>query len=211
MKKIDFIIAIAGGLAVAWVVGDFLKGFSISGFYTLIFFIILPIFSIFCLWLAYLIGKKLLFVLQIAKFVLSGALADVVDIKTFQFIFFLFPNSIIIKTVSFLVATFAKYWLNKYWAFGSAVNGGVLGSLGGLQEDFKGSIKKETLIEVAQFFFITLAALLVNVASFFYFTKILGPQFQIPEKIWTELSIILSALVAASINFLGYKFLVFKK
>jgi hypothetical protein len=39
----------------------------------------------------------------------------------------------------------------------------------------------------------------------------MGPQFSIQTKIWEELSIILAALVAAIWNFLGYKFIVFKK
>jgi putative flippase GtrA len=212
MKKIDFFVAIICGLAVAWIADDFLREFAVENFYKWIFFIILPLLSVFCLQIAYLIGKKWLVILQIAKFILSGAFADVVDIKAFQFLFlFVLPNSIAIKIISFLIATCAKYWLNKYWAFSPAANDCVIGSLGGLQDDLKESIKKENIKEVAQFFIITLGALLVNVAAFYYFTKILGPQFQVPNKIWTEFSIILSALVAASINFLGYKFLVFKK
>ena len=101
-------------------------------------------------------------------------------------------SPLIPKAISFLVATFVKYWGNKRWAF---------------EKYGEGSIKKE----VFQFFIVTLVGLAIDIASFYYFTKILGPQFQTPAKVWTELSIILAALAAASWNFLGYKFVVFKK
>ncbi len=199
MKVIDIIFALVCGRVVAWIAADFLKGYGIeiTSLYKLLLYYVLPLVSLICLWLAYLIGKKLLFVYQAAKFLLIGAFAAVVDIKIFQLSTWLFSLSIIVsplipKAISFLIATFAKYWGNKHWAF---------------EKHGKESIKKE----VIQFFTITFVGLALDVASFYYFTKVLGPQFQAPVKVWTELSIILAALSAALWNFLGYKFIVFKK
>jgi hypothetical protein len=50
--------------------------------------------------------------------------------------------------------------------------------------------------------------LAIDVVSFYYFSKI---KTGISLKLWVELSIIFAALIAAVWNFLGYKFLVFKK
>ncbi len=186
MKKNDIIFAIVCGLAVAWIALDFF------GKYGWIFFFVLPIFSVIGLCLVELIGKKILFVRQAGKFILAGSLADVIDIKVFQFLFWLAPFSLIFKAISFLVATFVKYWWNKYWAF---------------EKMEKEDINKEAI----QFFAVTLAGLILNVGAFYYFTKILGPQFSMPIKTWTELSVIFAALVSAAWNFLGYKFIVFKK
>lgn len=198
MKIVDIIFALICGRVVAWIAVDFLKGYEVDiGIWRWFLLWVLPIISLFCLWLACLIGKKLLFVFQAAKFFLTGAFATVVDIKIFQFVAWLLSlaitaNPLIPKAISFLAATFAKYWGNKYWAF---------------EKNEKEGLNKE----IAQFFIVTLAGLALDLGSFYYLINIMGPQFGMPFKVWQELSIILAALVAALWNFLGYKFIVFKK
>ncbi len=186
MKRNDIIFAIICGLSVAWIAIDFF------GKYGFIFLIILPILSIIGLWLADLIGKKYLFVHQAGKFVLVGSFADVIDIKVFQFLIIFAPFSLTIKAISFFVATLIKYWTNKHWAF---------------EKPEKDGIKKE----IVQFFGVALVGLALNVCSFYCAIEIIGSQFGISVNIWTELSIIFAALVAAVWNFCGYKFIVFKK
>jgi putative flippase GtrA len=121
--------------------------------------------------------------------VLSGAFADVIDIKVFQFLFLFAPFSLLFKGISFLVATAIKYLTNKHWSF---------------QKHDKDGISRE----VVWFFLVTLVGLALDVYSFKYFDMI---RTVIPANLWQELSIIFAALVAAVWNFLGYKFLVFKK
>ncbi len=198
MKIIDVIFALICGRVVAWIAADFLKGYGIeiTGFYSFLLYYIFPLFSLLCLWLAFLIGKKFLFVYQAAKHLLIGALAAVVDIKIFQLSAWLFSLVIIIsplvsKTISFLIATLVKFWGNKHWAFEKH--------------------EKEGIKEMAQFFIVTLVGLGLDLIAFYYFVKIMGPQFQMPVDVWTELSIIMAAAAAFLWNFLGYKFIVFKK
>lgn len=198
MKVIDVIFALICGRVVAWVASDFLKGYGIeiSGLYSFLLYYILPLFSLLCLWLAFLIGKKFLFVYQAAKHLLIGALAAVVDIKIFQLSAWIFSllaiaSPMLFKTISFLIATLVKFWGNKHWAFEKH--------------------EKESIKEMAQFFIVTLVGLGLDLAAFYYFVKIIGPQFQMPANVWTELSIILAAIAAFLWNFLGYKFIVFKK
>lgn len=186
MNKNDLIFAIICGLAVSWIAVDFF------GIYGLIFVILFPILSAIGLWLTDLMGRKIFFVKQAGRFFLVGAFADVIDIKVFQFLFWLAPFSILFKAVSFLVATFIKYWWNKYWAFSAE----------------GGHEKENTYKEAAQFFLVTMVGLGINVVSFYFFDKI---EVGLPSNIWTELSIIFSALIAAIWNFLAYKFFVFKK
>ena len=126
-----------------------------------------------------------------------GAVATVFDLKIFEFLFFIFSisipfASIFAKSLSFIISTFLKYWGNKYWAF---------------QKHEKEDMHKEIL----QFFFITFIGLIIDVLSFYYFSKIFNSQIAIPEAIWLKFSVIFAALVAALWNFLGYKFFVFKK
>ncbi len=187
MNKNDIIFAIICGLAVSWIAVDFFGKFG------WIFIIVFPILSVIGLWLADLIGKKFLFVHQAGKFVLAGAFADVIDIKVFQFLFWFFPFSLLLKAISFLVATLIKYWTNKYWSFNAPAELNQ-------QKSFWDK-------QMVYFFVVTAVGLALNVVSFYYFGKI---QTGLPDKAWTELCIIFAALVAAIWNFLGYKFLVFK-
>ncbi|MDP2741225.1 MAG: GtrA family protein [bacterium] len=208
MKIIDILFALICGRVMAWLAYDFLKGYGLDvGFWKWFLAILLPIISLICLWLAHLIGKKIPFVFQVAKFVLVGALATVVDLELFQFSIWVFSlatlttavpvlssTSVLItsKVASFLLATGAKYWGNKYWAF---------------EKSDKENWKKE----LVKFFAVTVVGLIADVLFFFYFSKILGPQFGTPPEVWLKLSVILAAIAAASWNFFGYKFIVFKK
>jgi putative flippase GtrA len=183
MNKKDIIFAAICGASVSWIALDLL------GAYGWIFFIIFPVLSIMGLWLAELIGKKFLFVHQAGKFGLAGAFADVVDIKVFQLLFFFAPFPLLVKAVSFFAGTVVKYWSDKYWTF----------------EKYE---KENMHIEALKFFIVAIVGSLINVASFYFFSKI---ETGLPVKMWTELSIILAALVTAIWNFCGYKFFVFKK
>jgi putative flippase GtrA len=199
IKVIDIIFALICGRVLAFVANDFLKEYGMdAGIYRWTFIILLPLLSLFGLWVAFLIGKKLLFVFQGAKHILIGIFATVADLKFFEFLSFIFSlmfltvNPNISKGVSFLVATSIKYWGNKYWAF---------------EKPEKDGIKKE----VAQFLVITAVGLVIDVGSFYYFNKVMGPQFGMSFAFWQKVSVILAAIVSAVWNFLGYKFIVFKK
>ncbi len=208
MKVIDIIFALICGRVMAWLAYDFFKDYGIDiGFWRWLMPILLPIISLICLWLAYFIGKKMPFVFQLAKFVLVGALATVLDLEFFEFSVWLFSlmsltavpvlllstNVLIIsKIVSFLLATSAKYWGNKYWAF-------------------ENISKENKSKEIAKFFIVTIVGLAADIVFFLYFSKILGPRFGTPQGAWIKLSVIMAAICSAVWNFSGYKFIVFKK
>jgi len=183
MRKIDVIFAIICGLAVAWIASDFFNK------YKWLFLFVLPILSIIGLWLTDLIGKKMLFARQAGKFVLAGAFADAIDIKVFQFLFLFIQFSILLKAISFVIATFVKYYSDKHWTF----------------EKHENDHAKR---EMAYFFLVATVGMAINVVSFYFFGKI---RTGLADKIWTEMCIILAALVTATWNFCGYKFIVFKK
>ncbi len=192
MKVVDILFALICGRIVAQIAHDFLIGYGIEiGYYKWILYFTLPIISLVCLWLAYLIGKKLLFVFQAAKYILIGVFVTIVDLKLFELLIWII-NPIASKVISFLISTFIKYWGNKHWTF---------------EKPGKDVIWQE----IFQFIIVSVVGLGLDIGSFYYFTKIMGPQFGTPESLWIKLSVIFAALVAATWNFIGYKFLVFKK
>ena len=199
MKVIDVIFALICGRIVAQIASDFLQGYGIQiGYYKWFLYFALPILSLFFLWLSYLVGKKLLFVFQAAKYFLVGVFVTIIDLKLFEFLVWIFSLSftaaspIVSKGISFSISVFIKYWGNKHWTF---------------EKPEKDGIRRE----IFQFIMVTIIGIVIDVGAFFYFIKITGPQLGTPEDVWIKLSVILAALVAAIWNFVGYKFLVFKK
>ncbi len=132
------------------------------------------------------------------KFLLVGAFATLADLVFFQlFVWIIIPNLLIAKSISFLISVAIKYGGNKYWTF---------------QIYDKERLHKE----IPQFLFITLVALAIDLATFYYLSadkqvQQIVMQFGIPSHLWTQMSVIIAALSSALISFLGYKFLVFKK
>jgi putative flippase GtrA len=183
MTKKDIIFSVVCGLSVSWIAIDFL------GIWGLIFVVAFPIMSIIGLWIFEKISKKYPFFLQLGKFGLAGAFADVADIKIFQLFFLFLPFSMTCKAISFFAATIIKYFSDKYWAF----------------EKYE---KHDMHKEMAKFFMVAIVGSVINVASFFVFSKI---ETGLNPYIWQEVCIILAALVTAIWNFSGYKFIVFKK
>ncbi len=198
MKKIDIVLAIVTGEVAAWFFYGILKTLKIDfGFLVWILFILFPLLSLFCLWLSFLIGRKFLFVFQMAKFVLVGVLATIVDLGTFNGLILVsgiaagFYASVF-KGITFIAATSSKYFLDKFWAF---------------EKMEKTGMGKE----FSHFFIVTLIGFVVNVGLFSFINNNIGPQFGIEVKVWANLAAILSGIITAGWNFFGYKFFVFKK
>ncbi len=204
MKKSDIILAILAGLGTAWIFYGMIQeiediyvfGMDIKAL-SLFLYLILPIGAIFALWISNLIGKKFLFVPQAAKFLLIGILATLIDIEIFKGLELVsgLDTSVTraaFKGVSFVGATFAKYWGNKFLAF-----------------EKKGTEKAGK--ELIQFYIVTLISLGMNVAVFSFLVNILGAQFGIPLSTWKTLCVILSGFIIFAWNFLACKFIVFKE
>jgi putative flippase GtrA len=203
MKKADIILALISGEGVAWIAYSLLKGAEVESIlgiaissllWTL--FIIFPILSLFGLWIGYLIGKKYLFVFQVAKFLLIGVLAVLVDLGVLNVLMSLFGIAagwgfVLFKAVSFIVATFSKFWGNKFWAFERAET-------------------KKMGRELLQFYVVTLVGMAVNVGVASFVVNSVGPQFGLNLQVWANIGAIVAAVAGAAWNFLGYKFVVFK-
>ena len=203
MKKIDAIIAAAvGEITAIYFVNLFSeKGFveklGAAGEFLWILMIIFPILSAFCLWIASLIGKKFVSVYQLAKFLLVGVMATIFDLGTLSFFISITQISYgiafdIFKGTSFIIATVLKYIPDKFWAF---------------KKRETANVKKE----FSQFFIVTIVGFVINVSIAHLIVNQIGPQFGFPEKLWANFGGIGATIVTFAWNFIGYKFIVFKK
>jgi putative flippase GtrA len=84
-----------------------------------------------------------------------------------------------------------SYIWNKYWTFESKV--------------------KATVKELSQFIFISFFGMLINVAIAASLVNIVGPVGGLTAKRWASIGALTATATSLIWNFIGYKFLVFKK
>lgn len=197
MKKIDIILALITGEITAWFFYILLKDVIKISNLGLILAISFPILTVICLWVSWLLGKRFLWIFQLAKYLLIGVLATITDLAVLNLLMLVSGVATgilfsIFKGVSFVVATTAKYFGDKFWAF---------------EKMEKAGMKKE----FSQFFVVTLIGLGLNVGAASLVVNVIGPQFGMSEKMWANVGGIAAAFAVTAWNFVGYKFIVFKK
>lgn len=200
MKKIDIIFALLIGEVLAWFFYGILENLELEieiKFLKWLLVLLMPILSLMGLWICYLIGKRFLFVFQLGKFLLMGALATIIDIGILNVLmnFFKITAGIfysLFVSISFVIATTIKYFGDKFWAFQK------------METEKMGR-------EFTQFFIITLISGVIHVAIASFIVNVIGPQFGISSLIWANIGKIGGIIGAFIWNFLGYKFIVFKK
>jgi putative flippase GtrA len=198
MKKIDLILSIITAEGVAglfiWLIRNSPLNLPFLNWFLLILF---PILAVFGIWIAEIIGRKFLFIYQLAKFVLVGAFFAVFDLIILNSLmaYFGITKEEILKysifvIISFIVVTTFKYFANKYWAF---------------EKMEKERMEKE----FGTFFLVTAISgiIQVSVASLFFKFLILA----VSPLLAGNIGKILGIVVASIWNFICYKFLVFKK
>ena len=200
MKKLDvFLSLITGegvGLLFVWLLKNS-PNINLPFLYWLLP-LVFPLFVLFGVWIAYLIGKKYLFVYQLAKFLLIGACFAIFDLIILNFLLDYFGISkeeklkySVFVTISFVVATIVKYIADKYWAF-------------------EQKEKKELGKEFGKFFIITLISGGIQVGTAFLIFSAIAPLLA-SSIVAGNIGKIGGIVVASAWNFLGYKFIVFRK
>lgn len=198
MKKIDIILALISGLGLGFLFPWLLKGFGIDiRALNWLLPLLFPILAVISIWLCYLIGKKHLFVFQLGKFLLIGIFFALIDLGVLDILIKIFGitagtgYSIFVAT-SFVIVTSVKYVGDKYWAFEKTEKEGMGGEFG-------------------KFFIITLISGGIQTLIASLMVNTLGPQFGASSLIWANVGKIAGITVASAWNFIGYKFIVFKK
>jgi len=134
---------------------------------------------------------------QIFRFFVVGVINTGIDFLILNIEMFLTkitsgPGMIVQNAISFGLATINSYYLNKYWTF-----------------DYKD--KKKEGVKFAQFLIVSLIGISINTAIVYLFTTLVSPMFGMGNQLWANIGKILATGISLVWNFLGYKFIVFKK
>ncbi len=140
---------------------------------------------------------------QFIRFGLIGGMNTLIDLGVLNTLMFAsgLKTGIyytIFKTISFTFAATSSYFFNKYWAF-------------------KDKDKKEEAKKFSQFFLISIIGAIINVGTATlvvrYLKPALGGTLIIPlsDQLWGNVGALCGTAIGLIWNFIGYKFIVFKK
>jgi len=214
----DLIVSLVVGEIAAWLLFVLTKGILPPATYQKYLSIIklLPIiFPIICavaLYVAFLIGKKIAIIYQIAKFILIGGLNTLVDWGILALLIFIFRSSFgvlsgdtwltvfsltiafysLYKAISFVLAATNSYIWNKFWTF---------------KRESTEKVGKEFL----QFLLVTLIGFLINVVIASGIFKMISPLGGLNADQWAIGAAVVATAVSMIWNFIGYKFIVFEQ
>jgi len=218
MKKVDIIVSLIIGAISALIAMFVLSSADWSqlpliGKYPYLVFIVFPIGAVGMIFVANVLAAKITVLLQIAKCFLVGVLNTFIDLGAlgaFMWIIFaeqfsrtremivLFgsieidPLYAAFKAFSVSIAAVNSYFWNKYWTF-----------------DKRGT--KPEGKEFIKLYIVTGAGFFLNIGISTFIFKNVDPLFGLELGAWGIFAAGMAAFVSFVWNFVGYKFLVFKK
>ena len=200
MKKRDVISAFIIGEISALIFLLILRFLEVSPLiinFANFFPIILPVLSITGVYIISLFEKRWPALFQAGKSFLVGILNTFIDLGILNLLMWvsgIASGSLYstFKGLSFACATVNSYFWNKFWVFE------------------KREMEKAGK-EFLQFCLIAGIGFLINLSVASFLVNVIGPRFGLSEKIWANVGALIAVFFGFSWNFLGYKFIVFKK
>jgi putative flippase GtrA len=196
MKKNDIIAVVILGEIVAVFLNFVIKGLNLNfGFPVFILYIALPILALVMNAIFYLIGKRIPIFFQFAKFITVGLANTAVDFGVLNLLMWssgVYEGKTIIlfNVISFLIAAIHSYIWNKLWTF-----------------SFKG--KSNVANQFLQFIIVSLVGVLINSGIVYIITTWVSSNAS--NGVWVNIAKLVATVVSLVWNFIGYKFIVFKK
>jgi putative flippase GtrA len=136
------------------------------------------------------------FVPQFIRFFCVGSFNTVIDFTVLNFLIYVtgktsgiyFP---VFKSISFIIAVTNSYFMNKYWTFKSSDNAKAG--------------------EFMKFFGVNIVGWLINVGVATYVVNFVSAPAGISPVLWANIGAVSAVAFTLTWNFIGMKFIVFKK
>jgi dolichyl-phosphate beta-glucosyltransferase len=149
------------------------------------------------LWLARQMANWIEIILQIAKFAEIGVLNTLINFGFLNLISLLtgVTSGLSVGGINIpgtILAASNSYFWNKFWVF-------------------KKIDKKGIFADAPGFILVTIIGLLINSVIIVLFTSDIRPAFAVSSAGWLNIGKVIATLIGILVDFLGYKFLVFKK
>lgn len=173
-----------------------LQAITLNFINAVIIIIAFIIFANIALKISFIIGRRIAVIFQFAKFAAVGGLNTLLDLGVLNLLIFLSGIATGywysgFKAFSFIIASINAYFWNKYWAFGVG-----------------GSVNTK---EFAAFFTVSVIGFGINVGIASFLVNVIGLPAGISENLWANIGALAATVISLVWNFIGYKFIVFKR
>lgn len=140
---------------------------------------------------------KFPFIKQFVKFFVVGIINTAIDFAVLNAEMLLTgitsgPYMFLLNSISFSAATVNSFFMNKRWTF----------------EDKE---EKQSGVKFSQFLVVSVIGITINGGIVYAITSFINPLFGMNPQLWANIAKLFATVVSLVWNFLGYKFVVFKK
>lgn len=145
---------------------------------------------------AYWLSRWLPIMIQFVKFGIVGGLNFTIDLGILNLLIYFSGITLgfyysLFKALSFLIAVINSYVWNKYWTFKVADTPGVG--------------------EITKFFVVNIIGFGINVSLASFVVNVIGAPADVSGEVWANIGAVAASMLALTWNFIGMKFIVFKK
>ncbi|MFC1625335.1 GtrA family protein [Patescibacteria group bacterium] len=195
MKK-DYLIAVIAGFVTALFALPLLKNIQIGGAgLKFALPIIIPILWIIGLWLGKFLARWMSVMYQFAKFVVVGFLNTAIDFGVLNLLSIMtgLTGGFLIGGVNipgFTLASLNSYFWNKFWVFRAG---------------------EKSFSDFFTFAIVVLIGVFINGGIVIFVTTYVNPLFGLSPERWLNIAKAGATAISLIWNFIGFKFIVFKK
>ena len=159
--------------------------------------VIIPVIALLSFWILGVLSRRIPIFFQIGKFAAVGISNTTIDFGLFSFLKFATGATLGLQVAGinipgFSLAVVNSYLWNKFWTFRKTETREVSG-------------------EFLQFMVVSLVGVVLNSAVLFVVTTFIPPQFGLNESLWATAAKLFATPISLAWNFVGYKFVVFRK
>src|SRR3989338_784861 len=145
---------------------------------------------------AYWLSRRFPVMMQVVKFGMIGGVNTLLDLSILNFLIYISGIATgihfsVFKGISFIIAVTNSYFWNKFWTFRSTE---------GVQT-----------VEFFKFFIINVVGFVINVSAASFIVNGIGAPPGISLELWANIGAISSVFISLIWNFLGMKFIVFRR
>lgn len=196
MKKKDIVAIVVLSEITAVFLSFVFKNLELKPpFPVLLLLIIVPALALIANAVFYFIGKRIPIFYQLARFLTVGFANTAVDFGILNLLMLISLTSkneilALFNVISFLIAATHSYFWNKLWTF---------------------QIKEKTkaFSQFSQFVVISFVGVLINSGIIYFVIEWAGQE--MGKQVWVNIAKVFATIISLMWNFVGYKFIVFKK
>src|SRR3989344_576276 len=193
--KISILVGIIAGLLLLPILPNL--GFNLNYAERLLAALVLAAFTPFGYLVAYWLSRWWPVMIQFIKFGITGGLNALIYLGVLNLLISAtkiaagFYYSLFVS-IAFIVAVINSYLWNKHWVFKAGGSGGGRG-------------------EFIKFFLVNLVGFLINVGAASLVVNVIGAPAGVSEPLWANIGAVSEVFFTLFWNFIGLKFLVFKR